>query len=113
MAIPAIAWTMIAMLLKWASPLAREALSGGIRGYYKKAKESPNQADDVLAGILVALLQVDVSGVVIEPKPDTNTVPIPPDMIDLFVKSVVHAATGNPVGWTADRPFESSLDTGP
>jgi hypothetical protein len=98
MAIPAIAWTIISMLIKWASPVARQALEGGIKTYYKSALESPNVVDDVVAKILVGILSVDVSGVAIEPKPDTNTVPIPPEVVNLLVDSTVIVATGK-AGW--------------
>ena len=42
MAIPAIVWSLVLMLVKWLSPVARDAFSEAMKAFYKSAMESPN-----------------------------------------------------------------------
>ena len=51
---------LIPAILAAATPVLRNMIQEFALAFYKKAKETENPYDDFLAGIVLALLQVDV-----------------------------------------------------
>lgn len=98
MAIPAIAWSILSVLLNLMKGPARDMLVSGIKPWYKRCLEDESQANDLLARLVAALLQVDVSDVKIEPTPTTNSIPIPPEVMSQIATTLVTVSTGKS-GW--------------
>lgn len=101
MAVPAVVWSLVLMVVKWLSPVARDAFAEAMKAFYKVAMESPNQLDDVAAKVIVTLLNVDVSGVTFTPSVGGSA-----------PKEVVDAVTGGLIEVTTGRPFDPMIDTG-
>jgi hypothetical protein len=78
MAVPAIVWSIVLMVVKWLSPIARDAFAEAMKQFYKTAMESPNQLDDIAATVICKMLNVDVSGVTYNP---TTGGSAPPEVI--------------------------------
>ena len=109
MALPAIVGTLLIpilmQILKLATPALREELVAFIQGWTAKCYATPNKWDDVAAKLVAAILSVDLSAV--------TTKPTDNEVTNAVVGALVTVATGTPPGWTADRPFEPSIDTNP
>jgi hypothetical protein len=103
MAVPAIVWSVILMVVKWLSPVARTAFEVAMQNFYRTAMESENQMDDVAATVLCKVLGVDVSGVEYTKYVGTQTAPA----------EVMKAVTGGLVEVATGRPFDPSIDSGP
>jgi hypothetical protein len=102
MAVPAVVWSLVLMVVKWLSPVARDAFSEAMKSFYKVAMESPNQLDDIAAKVIVTMLNVDVSGVTFTP-PAAGSAPA----------EVVAAITGGLIEVGTGRPFDPAVDSGP
>jgi hypothetical protein len=107
MALPAIVGTLLIpilmQILKLMTPAIREELVKFIQGWVAHAFATPNKWDDVAAKLVAAMLSVDISGVVAPPTNEVTTE---------LVSSIITIATGNPLGWTANRPFDPAVDQG-
>ena len=99
MAIPAIVWSVVGLLIKMFTPTVQTYFQDAMKGVYKKALESESEYDDIQAKIMVSILGIDVSGVTITPT--TTTKNIPPEIAEGLVGSFTSIATG--------RPFEDSI----
>ena len=100
MAIPQIVWTIVLMVVKWLSPVARDAFVEAMQVFYKKAMESPNQLDDIAATVICKMLNVDVSGVVFTPPVEGGSAP----------KEVLEAVTGGLIEVTTGDPWAPMID---
>jgi hypothetical protein len=96
---------ILMQILKLVTPTLREELQKFIQDWTARCYVTPNKWDDVAAKLVASVLSVDLSGVTV--KPTDN------DVSNAVVGALVTIATGNPPGWTADRPFDPSLDGGP
>ncbi len=106
MAIPAVVWSLVLIIVKWLSPVARDAFEKAMVAFYKTAMESENQLDDIAATVICKLMNVDISGVVVSSHPVGTA---PKEVVDAVTNGLVEVT----MGWSADRPFDPSVDSGP
>ena len=91
MAIPAIVWSLVLVIVKWLSPVARDAFATAMQAFYKTAMESPNQLDDIAATVICKLMNVDVSGVVYTPSVGGSA---PKEVVDAVTSGLIEVGTG-------------------
>jgi hypothetical protein len=108
MALPAIVGTLLIpvlmQILKLVTPTLREELVKFLQEWTARCYATPNKWDDIAAKLVASILSVDLSGVIV--KPTDN------DVTNAVVGAFVTIATGTPPGWSAERPFDPSVDTG-
>jgi hypothetical protein len=96
---------ILMQILKLVTPTLREELVKFLQDWTARCYQTPNKWDDVAAKLVANILSVDLSGITV--KPTDN------DVSNAVVGALVTIATGNPPGWTADRPFDPALDGSP
>lgn len=92
MAIPQVVWSLVLIVVRWLSPVARDAFAEAIKVFYKKAMESPSQLDDIAATVIVRLLNVDVSGVQFTPAAGGSA---PKEVVDAVTGGLIEVTTGD------------------
>jgi hypothetical protein len=92
MAIPAIVWSIVLVLVKMLSPVARDAFAVAMQAFYKTAMESNNQLDDIAASAICKVMNVDVSGVVFTPPAEGGSAP--KEVIDAVTNGFIEIGTG-------------------
>ena len=95
---------ILMQILKLMTPTLRAEMVKFMQDWTAKCYATPNKWDDVAAKLMAAILSVDLSKVTTKP---TNN-----ELTNELVSSVIIIATGNPPGWSADRPFGPAIDTG-
>lgn len=108
MAFPAIVGTLLIpilmQILKRVTPALQKEFQEFIQGWSERCFQTPNKWDDVAAKLVAAVLSVDLSGVTVKP---TNN-----EATNTIVEVLIEVTTGAPPGWSANRPFDPSLDIG-
>lgn len=92
MAVPAVVWQLILIVVRWLSPVARTAFEQAMVAFYKTAMESPNQLDDIAATVICKVLNVDVSGVVFTPPAAGGSAP--KEVVDAVTSGLIEVSTG-------------------
>jgi hypothetical protein len=89
------------MVVKWLSPVARDAFVVAMQAFYKTAMESPNQLDDIAATVICKLMNVDVSGVTFTPSAGGSA---PTEVVAAVTGGLIEVSTGRPFDPTIDGP---------
>jgi hypothetical protein len=92
MAIPAIVWSIVLVLVKMLSPVARDAFVVAMQAFYKTAMESSNQVDDIAATVICKMMNVDVSGVVFTPPAEGGSAP--KEVVEAVTNGIIEIGSG-------------------
>lgn len=92
MAIPAILWSIVLVLVKMLSPVARNAFVVAMQAFYKMAMESATPLDDIAATVICKLMNVDVTGVVFTPPALGGS--MPKEVVDAVTNGFIEIGSG-------------------
>jgi hypothetical protein len=92
MAIPAIVWSIVLVLVKMLSPVARGAFEEAMKAFYRASMESSNQVDDIAATAICAILRIDVSGVTYTPPAEGGSAP--KEVVDAVTSGFIEIGSG-------------------